>query len=72
MYSASIYKEDFLKIKRLVTGRDEKLLKRIDNCNRRLLSMKRECEDYQVLDSVANLYVKLMNLITELERFLAG
>ncbi len=70
MYSASIYKEDFLKIKRLVTGRDEKLSKRIDNCNRRLLSMKRECEDYQVLDSVANLYVKLMNLITELERFL--
>ncbi len=70
MYSASIYKEDFLKIKKIVTGRDAKLSKRLDNCNRQLLSMKRECEDYRVLDSVSHLYLKLMNLMAELERFL--
>ena len=63
-------KEDFLKIKKIVTGRDAKLSKRLDNCNRQLLSMKRECEDYRVLDSVSHLYLKLMNLMAELERFL--
>lgn len=70
MYSASIYKEDFLRIKKRVTGRDVKLTKRLDNCNRQLLAMKRECEDYRILDSVSHLYLKLMNLMTELERFL--
>lgn len=70
MYSASIYKEDFLRIKKLVKIKDVKLSKRLDECNRNLLVMKRECEDYQILDNVSHLYLKLMNLMTELERFL--
>ncbi len=70
MYSASIYKEDFLKIKKLVKARDVKLSKRLDESNRQLLLMKRECEEYQILSSVSSLYLKLMNLLTELERFL--
>ncbi len=70
MYSAKIYKEDFLKIKKLVRARDQKLSKRLDDCNRKLLAMKRECEDYQVLDGISHLYLKLMKLMTELERFL--
>lgn len=70
MYSASICKEDFLKIKKLVKSRDVKLSKRLDESNRQLLAMKRECEDYQILDSVSHLYLKLMNLMTEMDRFL--
>lgn len=70
MYSAGICKEDFLKIKKLVKTKDVKLSKRLDESNRQLLAMKRECEDYQILNSVSHLYLKLMNLMTELERFL--
>jgi len=70
MYSASICKEDFLKIKKLVKHEDAKLAKRLDECNKLLLTMKRECENYQVLDSIAPVYLKLLNLYSELERFL--
>lgn len=70
MYSASICKEDFLKIKKLVKHEDVKLTKRLDECNKLLLTMKRECENYQVLESIAPIYLKLLNLYSELERFL--
>ena len=70
MYSASICKEDFLKIKKLVKYEDVKLAKRLDECNKLLLTMKRECETYKVLESVAPVYLKLLNLYSELERFL--
>ena len=70
MYSASICKEDFLKIKKLVKHEDIKLAKRLDECNKLLLTMKRECENYQILESIAPVYLKLLNLYSELEKFL--
>lgn len=70
MYSASICKEDFLGIKKKVRYEDEKLTERLEDCNRGLLAMKRECEEYKVLNSVSHIYLKLLNLMTELERFL--
>ncbi|MEY8285317.1 ATP-dependent DNA helicase [Lachnospiraceae bacterium 50-23] len=70
MYSASLYKEDILKMKRLVRTEDGRLVKRLEECNKQFLALKRECEDYQVLDSVSHIYLKLMNLMSELERFL--
>ena len=53
MYSASICKEDFLGIKKKVRYEDEKLTERLEDCNRGLLAMKRECEEYKVLNSVS-------------------
>ena len=70
MYSANLCKEDFLKVKRLVKDEDAKLAKRISECNQQLLALKRECEDYQVLNSVSHIYLKLLNVMGELERFL--
>ena len=70
MYSAEIYKEDFLRIKKLVRLRDSKLAGRLEECNRQMLALKRECEGYQVLNSVSHVYLKLMSLMTETERFL--
>lgn len=69
MYSATLYKEDFLKVKKLVKSEDRKLVKRLDECNRQLLVLKRECEGCRVLESVSCLYLKLLNLLSELERF---
>ncbi len=70
MYSAEIYKEDFLKVKRLMKHRDEKLAKRLEECNKQLLALKRECDEYQILNSVSHIYLKLVSLITEMERYL--
>ncbi len=70
MYSASLYKEDFLKIKRLVKSEDVRLVKRLEESNKQLLELKRECEDYRVLNSISHIYLKLLNLMSELERFL--
>lgn len=70
MYSASIYKEELLKVKKLVKDKDGKLTKRLEECNKLLLLMKRECDGYEVLSSAANVYLKLLSLMAELERFL--
>ncbi len=70
MYSATLCKEDFLQMKRSLKGVDEKLARHLDDCNRQLLDLKRDCEDFQVLDSVGNVYLKLLGLMTEMERFL--
>lgn len=70
MYSAELYKEDFLKIKNLVKKEDVKLSARLEACNRQLLALKRECENYQVLNSVSHIYMKLLSLTGELERYL--
>ena len=34
-----------------------------------MLLLKRECEEYRVLESVSHLAIKLMNLLAEMERF---
>ena len=70
MYSAVLYKEDILEVKRAVKLMDARLAKRLDETNRLMLELKRECEDYRVLESVSHLALKLMNLLTEMERFL--
>ena len=38
--------------------------------NKLFLELKRECEDYQILNSVSHIALKLMNLLSEMERFL--
>lgn len=70
MYSATLYKEDLLSAKKLVKASDPRLAKRLEECNKQFLALKRECETYQVLDSVSHVALKLMNVMTEMERFL--
>lgn len=70
MYSAVIYKEDLLSVKRMIKSEDARLARRLEECNKQLLELKRECETYRVLESVTHMALKLMNLMTELERFL--
>ncbi len=70
MYSAQIYKEDVLKIKRLVKTEDAGLCKELEDLNRNLLLMKRECDGYRVLNSASHIYLKCLRLMAELERFL--
>lgn len=70
MYSASIYKEDFLSIKKIIKGYHPYIVKLLDKCNKILLDMKRECETYVVYESIGNLHFSLMRLVTEIDEFL--
>lgn len=70
MYSAEIYKEDFLAVKRLVKTEHMKLAGRLEECNKLLLAMKKECESYQIHENVSHIYLKLMNVMSEMEDYL--
>ncbi len=70
MYSAILYKDDFLKVKSLVKGHAPKLIKMLDKCNKDLLKKKRECDEFEVLDDIGDLYIHLMGLMTEYEAYL--
>lgn len=70
MYSASLCKEEVLKVKRLVKMSDPKLVRRLEECNKQMLALKRECEEYQILNSVGHIYLKLIALMGELEQYL--
>lgn len=70
MYSAALYKEDFLDVKRKVKNLDGRLARRLEDVNKLFLALKRECEEHQILNSVSHIALKLMSLLTEMERFL--
>lgn len=69
MYSAVLYKEDFLSVKRKMKEYP-KLTRQLDACNKILLEMKRECDNYQVQTSISPLYIKLVNVIHTFEKIL--
>ena len=70
MYSASLYKEDLLEVRKMVKAEDPKLAKGLSECNRQFLELKRECEHYQILKSVSHIALKLMNVLSKLEDYL--
>lgn len=69
MYSADLYKEDVLAVKRILKSQSHAICRTLDKCNKALLEMKRECEQYQILDSVGTLTFHLMRLASQLDEF---
>lgn len=70
MYSATLYKNQFLTIKKLVKDKSRKLEKKLEVCNSDLLKMKRDCEDCTVLENISDFVVHLMRLMAEYDEFL--
>lgn len=70
MYSAELCKEDFLALKKLVKGEAPRFAKRLEACNKILLAMKKECENYKVLDNISHFGIQLMNVLSETDRYL--
>lgn len=70
MFSASLCKEDFLELKRKVKGRYRKAERSLEQCNRYLLDLKRECASYQVHEDVGAFSLMVMSLMGELETLL--
>ena len=70
MYSAELCKEDFLAVKKLVKGEAPRFAKKLEACNKILLAMKKECENYKVLDNISHFGIQLMNVLSETDRYL--
>ena len=70
MYSAELCKEDFLAVKKRVKGEAPRFAKRLEACNKILLAMKKECENYKVLDNISHFGIQLMNVLSETDRYL--
>ena len=67
MYSATLYKEDVMNLRRLVKESSPKLAKSLGECNKQLLALKKECETWQFQESVSHIALKLMNVIIEFD-----
>ena len=70
MYSASLCKEDFLAVKRIMKPYSKKIERLLERCNKVLLEYKRECETYVLHEHIGNFSFSLMNLASELDEFL--
>lgn len=78
MYSAVLYKEAFLELKKeirkAVTGRirefGPRLERQLEKCNKELLLLKRECEDCRVLSSIDGLVQALLRLRDSMDEYL--
>ena len=70
MYSAVLKKEDFLELKKTVKIYDKKMASLLERCNRQLLIYKKECENYQVLESIEPFILAVNKLASQMEKFL--
>lgn len=69
MYSAVLYKEDFLKVKKIMKEHSRKCVKALEKCNSHLLELKRQCDNYEILDNLGAFIFLLMQLGAALEEF---
>lgn len=79
MYSAVLFKEQFLSVKRIIKSLNggtavpyntPKLEKRLEACNSDLLKLKRECDSCKIIDNITDFVLHLMRLMTEYEEYL--
>ncbi len=70
MYSATLYKEEFLEVKRKIKLIYPKLSRHLDACNKIMLAWKRECENYCIQETISHFTLKLNNVMGEFEKIL--
>lgn len=70
MYSAALCKERFLEAGAVVKAYSTTLGKRLSACNQAFLKLKRDCDEFELFDSVGDLVLKLLNLSAQMEEFL--
>ena len=70
MYSATLCKDDFLIVKGFVKDINPKLSKLLSTCNKDLLTLRRECDEFELVEDISVFCMHLMQLMTEYETFL--
>lgn len=70
MYSATLWKEEFLSVKRLLGKQLPRLTKKLEACNKELLRLKRVCDSFTEWNEFGTLALHLTRLVTECEEYL--
>ena len=70
MYSATLIKEDFLALKKVIKIYDQKMAKQLEKCNRELLTYKKECEEIKEWDDISLFVRSLERLYASMEDYL--
>ena len=70
MYSATLYKEDFLEVKRFLKPYSKKAVSALERGNKYLLEWKRECGEYTLLSNIDLFALNLLNVSHALEQLL--
>ncbi len=70
MYSAILYKEDFLAARKILKPLSKRAEKILSSCNSYLLEKKRACEDYAILEDIGSFGFHLMRLSAFLDDFM--
>lgn len=70
MYSAALFKNTFLQTKRLLKEDAPKVAAHLDKCNKELLAMKRQCENYRREKNIDGFVVALNRLYGAIDDFL--
>lgn len=70
MFSASLVKEDFLAMKRLMQGHSRRITQDLEKCNKVFLELKRSCENYEILPNAGALTLNLLQLAGDMENFM--
>lgn len=68
MYSAHLIKEDFLELKKLVKDKDKYLARLLDKCNREMLELKKQTQDYTVFASIGAFTTAVIKLYGYMEK----
>lgn len=70
MYSAALVKEDILAVRKIMKPRSSAIEKELGKCNKLMLEYKRECETYQIYESIPNLIFSCMRLVAKIEEYM--
>lgn len=70
MYSAVLYKEDFLLLKRTIQGKLPYIESLLDKCNKELLALKRECDSYVTQPKLGGFTLMLNRLSDAMGKYL--
>lgn len=70
MYSAVLRKEDFLELKKKAKGLSAKIEKQAEKCNKELLALKRECENYEIVEYIDSFVMALSRLHSSISQYL--
>ena len=70
MYSAALVKEDILAVRKIMKPRSSAIEKELGKCNKLMLEYKRECETYQIYESIPNLIFSYMRLAAKIEEYM--
>lgn len=70
MYSATLYKKDFLLVKKIIKDKSKQLSKYLEVCNQDLLRLKKLCDECEVHENVGDFALHLLRLLSEMDEFL--